>query len=367
MCSWLANSWAWAQHVGRRRNEPISCSRSARAVRSRIVVTVPSTRSPLTTRIVLMTRTRPRRMTTSSRAAVTWSSGSSCLRAAGVLADEHLAQPALDPQVVDRRADRVLWQVEQLAGDLVDERDAVLRVEGDDALGDAVQHRPRGARRARRSRAAPCRGCRLIRRRAATTRPGRRRARCRGRSAGRTTCPAGAPVDGTRSATITVPRWAPTASSDSPSTGTCETRWSTPSSSGCPTSSRPRRPAGRRSAAAALERRVGRHADVEVGLGEAHRRDRGLGDEGLGQGGQPVRVSGSARLARTSGLPATCSARPATRRPSTRSKVAADCASETAATATRTTTMIASWRAKSCPASVQRPPAHDHYELNLLC
>ena len=84
------------------------------------------------------------------------------------------------------------------------------------------------------------------------------------------------------------------------------------------------------------------------------RRDPGLGDEGLGQGGQPVRVSGSARLARTSGLTAICSARPATRRPSTRSKVAADCARETAATATRTTTMIASWRAKSCPASVGR-------------
>ena len=69
---------------------------------------------------------------------------------------------------------------------------------------------------------------------------------------------------------------------------------------------------------------------------------------------RPVRVSGSARLARTRGLLATCSARPATRRPSTRSNVAADWASETAATATRTTEMIASWRAKSCPASVDR-------------
>ena len=142
VCSWLANSWAWERSTWVvERNEPISRSRSARAVRSRIVVTVPRTRSPLTTRIVLMTRTRPRRMTTSSRdgrhVVVRVEVGSR----SGVLPDEHLLQPALDPQVRHRRADRVLGQVEQPAGDLVDEGDPVLRVEGDDPLGDAAQHR----------------------------------------------------------------------------------------------------------------------------------------------------------------------------------------------------------------------------------
>ena len=95
-------------------------------------------------------------------------------------------------------------------------------------------------------------------------------------------------VDGTRSATITVPRWAPTASSDSPSTGTCETRWSTPSISRVPDQLAPLSTRGLPSDhPAALDRRVGGDAHVEVGLGEAHRRDPGLGHEALGQGGEP--------------------------------------------------------------------------------
>ena len=80
-------------------------------------------------------------MTTSSRAAVTWSSGSSSLPVAGVLADQHLAQPTLDAQVLDRRTDRVLGQVEQLPRHLVDQGDPVLGIQCDHALRDAAQHR----------------------------------------------------------------------------------------------------------------------------------------------------------------------------------------------------------------------------------
>ena len=162
-------------------------------------------------------------------------------------------------------------------------------------------------------------------------------------------------VDGTRSATMTVPRWAPTASSEAREDGhlgdevldALEFEGARPARTDLDPWVADRQPA-------TLERRVRRDPDVEVRLGDAHRRHRGLGHERLGEGGQAGAGARLGQAARARGGPATCSARPATRRPSTRSNVASDCASETPATAKRTTTMIASWRAKSWPASVGR-------------
>ena len=144
VCSWLANSWAWARSTWAvERNDPISCSRSASAVRSRIVVTVPSTRSPLTTRMVLMTSTRPRRMTTSSRAAVTWSSGSSRRRpAAG--GSRRPAPRAAGPRCAGRSIDVPMACSGRSSSCRATSLTRVIRCCGSRAItpfGDAAQHR----------------------------------------------------------------------------------------------------------------------------------------------------------------------------------------------------------------------------------
>ena len=82
----------------------------------------------------------------------------------------------------------------------------------------------------------------------------------------------------------------------------------------------------------------------------------------------PVRVSGSARLLRTSGLTAICSARPATRRPSTRSKVAPAWASDTPATRDQDDDDDRELEGEQLPRQRRATsPEPDHYELNLLC
>lgn len=70
VCSWLENSWACARSSSVvLRKEPNSRSSWASSVRSRRVVTEPRRRPSLVTSIRFITRTRPRRTTTSSRRA----------------------------------------------------------------------------------------------------------------------------------------------------------------------------------------------------------------------------------------------------------------------------------------------------------
>ena len=103
VCNWLANSWVWARSRSVvPRKAPISLSSSASCVRSRSVVTDPIVRPSWTTGIRFSTSTRPRRMTTASGSA-----------AAGP--GQHLAQPALDGEVVEALADRFGGQRQQVA------------------------------------------------------------------------------------------------------------------------------------------------------------------------------------------------------------------------------------------------------------
>ena len=292
VCSWLANSWAWARSTcAVERNDPISCSRSASAVRSRIVVTVPSTRSPLTTRM----RAHHEHAAAADdhlvtgRGHVVVGLDAAGAPGPGVLADQHLAQPALDAQVVDRGADGVLGQVEQLAGDLVDEGDAVLGVEGDDALGDAAQHRLAVLGEAgdlARLHAASL-ALDPPREQPRPAEPDRERDAEVGEQVG-----GGAlqPLPGRRhplgdhhGAEVGAHGILATRRAPAPA----RRRWSTPSML---QGARPARagldPRAAQGQPAALDRRVGGDPHVEVGLGEAHRRDARLGDDALRQGRQ---------------------------------------------------------------------------------
>ena len=176
-------------------------------------------------------------------------------------------------------------------------------------------------------------------------------------------------VDGTRSATMTVPRWAPTASSDSPSTGTWETRCSTPSSSRVPDQLAPVRdprvpdrqaaPSSEgsvdtrtsRSGSAKLTdetevcvtRRLGEggEAGARLGLGQAGAHERAHGDL-LGEAGDAAALDpleGRRRLGQRH-----------------RGHGHEDDGDDRE--------LEGEQLPRQRPAT---PPAHDHYELNLLC
>ena len=56
-------------------------------------------------------------------------------------APQHVPQPRTDRQVVETHPDRMLRQVEQMMGDVVDQRDPLVRVERHHALGETEEHR----------------------------------------------------------------------------------------------------------------------------------------------------------------------------------------------------------------------------------
>ena len=253
-----------------------------------------------------------------------------------------------EPRPRSRRSDRLIptecsGRSRRRAGDVVDQGDAVLRVEGDDALGDAVEHGLAVLGQAGDLARLEPEGLALD---PPGEQPGaaeaEHRGRCRGRSAGRTRRRAGAPTrTGSRTAIITVPRCSPTAvglDARAPAPGRrAAARPSTPWS---PTSSRPPRPPGAPSgirppsSEGSEETRTSSSASAMVTMST---RDWVTTDL-LGEGGQAGALLGHGQVApRTRGFAASCSARAETRRPSTRVKVASDCARDTAPTVTRTT------------------------------
>jgi hypothetical protein len=290
--------------------------------------------------------------------------------AARVLADEHLAQPALDAQVVDRHAHGVLGEVEQLAGDLVDEGDPVLGVERDDPLGDAAQHRlpvfgetgdltrlhaaglpldPPGEQ-PRADEADDERDPQVdeqVGRRALEPLP-------RGRH------PLG-DHDGAEVRAHGILRLAEHRHLRHEVVHALELEDARPAGP-----SLDPRVADRQ--LAPLQRRVGGDPDVEVGLGEAHGGDRGLGHQGLREGGQPGAGAGLGEAGAHERAAGDLLGEP-------RHPAALDALERRCGLGQRhgghghedggdDGELEGEQLPRQRPAT---PPAHDHYELNLLC
>lgn len=151
---------------------------------------------------------------------------------------------------------------------------------------------------------------------------------------------------------MTVPRCRPRSSLVAPRTGTWATSSRLPSQSSVPDQPRPAPtpfPSGSRSPSTVgfveLTTRPSPSATVTDVTRDCTRAE-------YTSGASASAGEGPTRRVRTSGWAASCSASAPTRRPSTRLKVASDCASETAATAISTTTTMASCNTSISPASV---------------
>ena len=138
VCSWLANSWVCARSSSVvLRNEPISRSRLAS------VGPVPQ-RGDRAEAAAVPVHAHPvhhEHPAAPDHDLVPRTSSSPASASARRPAGEDVEQAALDPQVAQARADGMLGQVEQSAGDVVDQGDPVVRVERDHPFGDAVEQR----------------------------------------------------------------------------------------------------------------------------------------------------------------------------------------------------------------------------------